>query len=163
MTPRPHHAIAAALATALVGATPTPAPAATAPTTPTVKHCTTAALTESQVAAGQTNRISCVDVPVGTPLRRSDPVIMRHYDGTLGGGAVLQVTGTTCTGAQLAISTSDWWNNKISSTEHVVCGYAKHWNNNNYTGTNELTPNGAGPYYNLTTLNNATGSVSYAP
>lgn len=164
MTPRPHHAFAAALATALVGAAPTPAMAAKAPAAPTVKHCVTAALTDAQVAAGQTSKVTCADVPVGTPLRRSSTVIMRHYDGVSGTGAVLDVTGTTCTGAQVAFLSTDYWNNRITSTEHTLCGYAKHWNANNYTGTNELTGTGAtGVTFNLSTLNNATGSIDYAP
>jgi hypothetical protein len=162
MTPRPHHAFAAALATALVGAAPTPATAAKT-TTPMIKHCVAAALTDAQVAAGQTSKIDCVDVPVGTPLRRTSSVIVRHFDGASGTGSVLEITGSTCNGAQFAILSTDWWNNRISSTEQTVCGYTKHWNGNNYTGTNELTGNGTFATFNLTTLNNATGSMDYAP
>jgi uncharacterized protein affecting Mg2+/Co2+ transport len=165
MTPRPHHAFAAALATAIVGSAPTPATAASATTTPTIQHCVTAALTDAQVAAGQTSKVTCVDVPVGTPLRRSSMVIARHYDLTNATGAVLDVTGTTCTGAQVSFLSTDPWNNRITSTEHTVCGYAKHWSNSNYTGSNELTGNGTGGYVqNLgATLNNATSSIDYAP
>lgn len=122
-----------------------------------ILHCRTVGLTAEQVAAGETSEVTC---EVAGPRRRSSLVAAIHYDGVNGTGSLLEVEGD-CS-VRVSFSSSDWWNNRISSTRYTICGNVKHFVNSSWTGTNQLTTGTAGQVDNLNgTLNNETSSIGY--
>lgn len=128
-----------------------------------VLHCWTIALTPEEMDEGATSEIWCDDEELdleswaGAPLRST--LLATHYTGGSGTGMALNVLGTCNSG--VSFGPSDPWNNVISSTRHRACGNIKHYDNDDYTGDNELTQGGPGALVNLTTMDDRTSSVEY--
>ncbi len=80
-----------------------------------------------------------------------------HYDGFSGSGSSLTVTGDSCTGGWLNLSST--WVNRISSTRNG-CNRITHFDGYNLSGSTESTFT-AGSTTNLSSLNNATNSIQY--
>jgi hypothetical protein len=157
----PHRpAFTLALATALVGVAPLPL-AADEPEEP-VLRCFTEALTIEEIEDGVYSEIECYPIDEAPAFRGVSAATI--YDGALGAGTSLTVTSAgTCTGFGINFAPADWWNDRITSTELLACGNAKHWENNSNSGANQLI-SGTGVVQNLNaTMNNQTTSIQYAP
>lgn len=169
MTARPHPGLTLAVAAALAGATPLAAPApASADDEPLVEHCYTTALTDEQVADGEVSEVDCYWAsPDDPPMQRRGGGITYAivYDTTQYGSFLFvnsPAGATTCTGGSTVFSAGHPWDNRISSTELLACGAAKHHQWSNFTGNNQLVV-GAGYTTMSSTMNNATSSITYAP
>ncbi len=166
MIVRPRPGLTLAVAAAAITAGTPIAPAAIADDEPLVEHCYTTALTPEQVADGEVSEIDCSWVSPDEPLmaNRGGVTYAIVYD-TDWAGSLLGVNSppgvTTCTGGT-AVFPGTGWDNRISSTELLHCGAAKHHQWYNFTGNNQLVM-GAGYTPMTTTMDNATSSITYAP
>jgi hypothetical protein len=170
MKHRPHPGLTLALAATLAG---TAAPISTlsspaaADDEPLVDHCYTQALTPEEVEDGAVSEIDCYQAPADEPplAMRSSILFAIVYD-TDQLGSRLYVGSppgvTTCAGGSTVFGTGHAWDNRISSTELMVCGNAKHYAAANLSGTHQLV---MGPGYTPMggTMNNATSSIEYSP
>jgi len=161
MSPRPRPAFALALATAIAGAGAGTAPlpvGADEPEEPT-EYCYTEALTLEEVEAGVESVVDCYEEPLALRFSLSLALI---YDGTGLTSSSTTVTGTTCNGAFVNFGVGHPWDNRVSSTDLLACGYAKHYVDTGLSGQNQLMTNGGTVDMNGT-LNNQTSSIEYAP
>ncbi|HEX7135765.1 MAG TPA: hypothetical protein VF228_24515, partial [Iamia sp.] len=125
-------------------------------------YCVAYALTAAEIEAGAFTEVECYATPEEIPQGRSADIDLAIiYDGTGGGSPSTVLRAASCTGAKFAFSSTDWWNDKISSTDLVSCGSAKHYVSATYTGTHELVTTSA--VFNFTTVNNLISSIEYAP
>jgi hypothetical protein len=161
MSPRPRPAFALALATAMTGAAAGTAtlPVAAGDEEP-AEYCYTWALTDEEVEAGVTSEVDCYDEPLANRLSITLAII--YADANLTGShADVLWSGASCNGANVVFGAGHPWDNRISSTDLQFCGYAKHYVNSNFTGSNQLMD---GTTVNMNaTLNNQTSSIEYAP
>ena len=168
MNLRPRPGLTLAVAAALAGTAPLSTPAAA--DEPLVEHCYTVALTDEEVAAGAVSEIDCYEVPADSPtespMARGTTITFAIVYDTDASGSFLAVSSPagviTCTGGTVVFGTGNTWDNRISATDLVACGSAKHWSNDNFTGSNQLVT-GAGFQTITGTMNNATSSIAYAP
>lgn len=165
MSPRSRPTLALALAT-VVGSAATPAIPAGAddPEVPLVERCYVEGLTVEEAAAGEESDVWCEEVPADDPVaRRGLQVLVELYDAGNGTGTPLILEGTTCTGLVVNWGPSHPWNNRISSTDLVVCGTAKHYDAASFAGTPEVF---SGPGFSSFTgnvnIDNKTTSIEYA-
>lgn len=158
-------AVAALVVPALSPSAATAAPGAEAHVADEL-HCYTDALTAEEVEAGETSQVDCYPIPQpASTLGGHQPtsfVLARHYSAAGGGGAVLTVNGTSCTGASVSFGAGDPWNNRIRSTRNQACGNSKHFVNSNHTGDHQLVSGFAVTNLNAT-LAGRVSSIEYAP
>jgi hypothetical protein len=143
-------------------------------------HCSTRALSPTQLDAGELSEIRCfatfaeslaaigVEAPAGLSPADAEgvaalsAVLAVHYDGNFGTGASLAIGGSDCNGGGISFSAGDPWNDVISSTEHRLCGRVKHWVDANYSGSYQNTQGGYGAVVNMNaTLTNKVSSIKY--
>ena len=149
--------------------------------TPGGQHCATTALTLDQLRAGARSAIHCHDtfagamasigvaVPVGAPLARqqevalaSGSVLAIHYEHASGAGSSFSVSGSTCDGGGISMSSSDPWNDRVSSTRHQLCTQVKHWTGPSSTGDVQLTQGASGSLHDMNaTLNDDVTTIRY--
>jgi hypothetical protein len=164
MIPRPRPTLALALATASALAAPTPGPAVAGAEEPVAEHCHTWALSPEEVAAGEYSEVFCYPVGEEPPARRSaDIALATVYTATGGLGTPMTVWRASCTGGSIAFAPGSAWDNVISSTELLACGNAKHWENSNNTGANQLVSTTGSPVNMVAGMDNRTSSIQYAP
>ncbi|HMJ77735.1 MAG TPA: hypothetical protein VK507_17270 [Iamia sp.] len=161
MSPRPRPAFALALATAMAGAAAgtAPLPVGADDTEEPIEYCYTEALTIEEVEAGATSVVECDDHPI---YRRSGIILAVIYADPGLGGSNTTVGGTSCTGALVNFGTGHSWDNRISSTDLISCGYAKHYVNTGASGTSQLMTAGGSVNMDVN-LNDKTSSIEYAP
>lgn len=148
----------AALVALLTGAALAASPTAPAGADDDPLECWTLGLTDEEIEDDLTSVVVCDEEP---PSFLLSATLAIHYDATNGNGAQLSVLAPTCDHKVKFVST-DWWNDRISSTRHISCGNIKHFVNNQFTGTHQLVQGVYGDLHNLNgTLNDQTSSIGY--
>ena len=167
MTVRPLPGLTLAVAAAaLAGTTPLALPAS-ADDEPLVERCWTTALTDEQVADGEVSEIDCEWVaPDEPPMEMRSGITYAVVYDTDQFGSFLYVYSppgaTSCTGGSAVFGSGSAWDNRISSTQLLACGAAKHHKFSNFTGANQLVM-GAGYTPMNSTMDNDTSSITYSP
>lgn len=143
-------------------------------------YCVTTALPVAAIEAGATSDIECystleeafasADASAGAGASRAaggdtaatsqaSYLLAIHFDAGVSGYDLL-VYGEACDGRGISLA-GDWWNDRISTTQHRYCGTVKHIDHGDYTGDYEITSGGFGSIHFLGPLNNRVSSVRY--